>query len=123
MLRLSDARMSGTSYGACILHIAPESFVGGPLALIQNGDMIEVDIPNRSLNVDLSEAELPSAGATGLPQFPDTNAVMGICTHNISNKPIKDVISISYVQILGPPWKSQKSIENFSFAIPSKFLP
>ena len=57
MLRLSDARMSGTSYGACILHIAPESYVGGPLALIQNGDMIEVDIPNRSLNVDLSEAE------------------------------------------------------------------
>jgi dihydroxy-acid dehydratase len=57
MLRLSDARMSGTSYGACILHIAPESFVGGPLALIQNGDTIEVDIPNRILKVDLSEAE------------------------------------------------------------------
>ena len=83
MLRLSDARMSGTSYGACILHIAPEAFVGGPLALIQNGDMIEVDIPNRSLNVDLSEANLPSAGAAGLPQFPDTNAVMDICTQHI----------------------------------------
>ena len=58
MLRLSDARMSGTSYGACILHVAPESFVGGPLALIRSGDIIEVDIPARSLNVRLSDAEL-----------------------------------------------------------------
>ena len=44
MLRISDARMSGTSYGACILHVAPESFVGGPLALVQTGDEIEVDV-------------------------------------------------------------------------------
>jgi hypothetical protein len=57
-----------------------------------------------------------------LPQFPDTNAVMGTCTPNISNKQIRDVISISYVQILDHPLKSQKSIENFSFAIPPKFL-
>lgn len=58
MLRLSDARMSGTSYGACILHVAPEAYIGGPLALIRTGDIIEVDIPNRVLNVQLSEAEL-----------------------------------------------------------------
>ena len=58
MLRLSDARMSGTSYGACILHVAPESFVGGPLALIRTGDIIELDVPARSLNVRLSEDEL-----------------------------------------------------------------
>jgi dihydroxy-acid dehydratase len=58
MVRLSDARMSGTSYGACVLHVAPESFVGGPLALIQTGDIIEMDIPNRTLNVALSDAEL-----------------------------------------------------------------
>jgi dihydroxy-acid dehydratase len=58
MLRLSDARMSGTSYGACILHVAPESFIGGPLALIENGDVIEVDIPARTLNVRLSDNEL-----------------------------------------------------------------
>ncbi len=58
MLRLSDARMSGTSYGACILHVAPEAFVGGPLALIQTGDIIEVDVPNRRLDVRLTEAEL-----------------------------------------------------------------
>lgn len=58
MVRLSDARMSGTSYGACILHVAPEAFIGGPLALIETGDIIEMDIPNRTLNVALSDDEL-----------------------------------------------------------------
>ncbi len=58
MVRLSDARMSGTSYGACVLHVAPEAFVGGPLALIKTGDIIEIDIPDRRLNVRLSDAEL-----------------------------------------------------------------
>ena len=58
MIRLSDARMSGTSYGACILHVAPEAFIGGPLALIKTGDIIELDIPNRKLNVDISEDEM-----------------------------------------------------------------
>ena len=58
MVRLSDARMSGTSYGACILHVAPEAYIGGPLALIETGDMIELDVPNRILNVAVSEADL-----------------------------------------------------------------
>jgi len=58
MIRLSDARMSGTSYGACILHVAPEAYIGGPLALIKNGDIIEVDIPQRKLNVEISENEM-----------------------------------------------------------------
>ncbi|MFL2795733.1 MAG: L-arabinonate dehydratase [Paracoccaceae bacterium] len=58
MIRLSDARMSGTSYGACILHVAPEAFIGGPLALIKTGDIIRVDIPNRKLDVDVSESEM-----------------------------------------------------------------
>ena len=58
MLRLSDARMSGTSYGACVLHISPESYVGGPLALIKTGDMITVDVPNRSIRVEISDEEL-----------------------------------------------------------------
>lgn len=63
MVRLSDARMSGTSYGACILHVAPEAFIGGPLAMIRTGDIIELDIPNRSLNVALSDAELDARKA------------------------------------------------------------
>ena len=63
MVRLSDARMSGTSYGACILHVAPESFVGGPLALIRTGDIIEMDVPNRRLNVLVSDEELAARRA------------------------------------------------------------
>ncbi len=58
MLRLSDARMSGTAYGTVVLHIAPEAFVGGTLALVQDGDMIELDVPNRKLFVDVSDEEL-----------------------------------------------------------------
>jgi dihydroxy-acid dehydratase len=58
MVRLSDSRMSGTSYGACVLHVAPESYVGGPLALLRTGDLVEMDIPNRTLNMLVSDDEL-----------------------------------------------------------------
>lgn len=58
MVRISDARMSGTSYGACVLHMSPESFVGGPLALLQDGDMIALDVAARRLDVELSDAVL-----------------------------------------------------------------
>ncbi|HLX99969.1 MAG TPA: L-arabinonate dehydratase [Roseiarcus sp.] len=58
MVRVSDARMSGTSYGACVLHVAPESFIGGPLALVRDGDMIELDIPARRLSLQVSDEEL-----------------------------------------------------------------
>jgi len=58
MLRISDARMSGTSYGACVLHVAPESYVGGPLALVHDGDTIEIDIPARGLTLHVSDDEL-----------------------------------------------------------------
>jgi dihydroxy-acid dehydratase len=58
MVRISDARMSGTSYGTCILHVAPESAAGGPLALVQTGDLIQLDVPNRSLQLLVSNTEL-----------------------------------------------------------------
>ncbi|MFT8720263.1 L-arabinonate dehydratase [Acetobacter sp.] len=58
MLRLSDARMSGTSYGACVLHVAPEAYVGGPLALLKTGDIISVDVEARSISMEVSEEEL-----------------------------------------------------------------
>ncbi|MFN8004271.1 MAG: L-arabinonate dehydratase [Acidobacteriota bacterium] len=58
MVRISDARMSGTSYGACVLHVSPESFIGGPLALVQDGDVIELDVPNRKLQLHVSDEEL-----------------------------------------------------------------
>jgi len=58
MLRLSDARMSGTSYGACMLHAAPEAYIGGPLALVQTGDLITVDVPARRIHLQVSDEEL-----------------------------------------------------------------
>jgi dihydroxy-acid dehydratase len=70
MLRLSDARMSGTSYGACILHVAPEAYIGGPLALIRTGDIIEVDVPNRTLNVAITDQEMADRRAAWTPPEP-----------------------------------------------------
>ena len=58
MVRISDARMSGTSYGTCVLHVSPESFVGGPLAMVKNGDLIELDVERRELNLKVDAAEL-----------------------------------------------------------------
>jgi dihydroxy-acid dehydratase len=58
MVRISDARMSGTAYGACVLHVAPESFVGGPLAFVRDGDIIELDVPARRLSLRISDDEL-----------------------------------------------------------------
>jgi dihydroxy-acid dehydratase len=58
MLRISDARMSGTSYGACILHVAPESQIGGPLAAVQTGDLITVDVPKRLIHIHLSDEQI-----------------------------------------------------------------
>src|SRR5205814_4554918 len=54
MVRISDARMSGTAYGTCVLHVAPESFVGGPLAFVRDGDLIELDVPKRRLELKVS---------------------------------------------------------------------
>jgi len=58
MVRISDSRMSGTSYGTCVLHVAPESAVGGPLALVRTGDLIELDVKARKIHLHVSEAEL-----------------------------------------------------------------
>jgi dihydroxyacid dehydratase/phosphogluconate dehydratase len=58
MLRMSDARMSGTSYGACVLHVSPESYIGGPLALLRTGDVVSIDVDARSIRMEVSDAEL-----------------------------------------------------------------
>lgn len=70
MLRLSDARMSGTSYGACILHVAPEAYIGGPLALLRTGDIVSVDVPGRSIRMEVSEQELVRRRAAWTPPPP-----------------------------------------------------
>ncbi|HYM48738.1 MAG TPA: dihydroxy-acid dehydratase, partial [Burkholderiaceae bacterium] len=67
MLRLSDARMSGTSYGACILHASPEAYVGGPLALVKTGDRITVDVPARRIHLEVSDQELARRKAAWTP--------------------------------------------------------
>jgi dihydroxy-acid dehydratase len=70
MVRISDARMSGTSYGACVLHVAPESRVGGPLALVRDGDLITLDVPDRRLHLHVSDHELARRRAEWKPPPP-----------------------------------------------------
>jgi dihydroxy-acid dehydratase len=70
MVRISDARMSGTSYGACVLHVSPESFVGGPLALVHDGDLIELDVSGRRLSLLVSDEELARRKASWTPPKP-----------------------------------------------------
>ncbi len=67
MVRISDARMSGTAYGACVLHVSPESFVGGPLAFVQDGDLIELDVQARKLELHVSDDELDQRRAKWIP--------------------------------------------------------
>jgi dihydroxy-acid dehydratase len=70
MVRVSDARMSGTSYGACVLHVTPESFVGGPLAMVRDGDLIQLDVPARKLNLLISAEEMARRNAGWIPPKP-----------------------------------------------------
>jgi dihydroxy-acid dehydratase len=70
MVRISDARMSGTSYGACVLHVSPESYIGGPLAFVRDGDLIELDVPTRQLNLRVSGEELAKRRAAWIKPEP-----------------------------------------------------
>jgi len=67
MVRISDARMSGTSYGTCVLHVCPEAAVGGPLALVKDGDLISLDLPNRTLTLEVTDEELARRRAAWSP--------------------------------------------------------
>jgi len=78
MLRISDARMSGTSYGACVLHVAPESHIGGPLALVKDGDLISLDVPARKLELKVSEAELAKRQAAWVAPAPHFTRGFGV---------------------------------------------
>jgi len=68
MVRISDSRMSGTNYGTCVLHVSPESFVGGPLALLKEGDMVDLDVPARQLNMRVRDEELARRRADWQPK-------------------------------------------------------
>ena len=67
MVRISDARMSGTGFGAVVLHVAPESAIGGPLALVETGDRIRLDTAGRRLDLLVGDEELATAGGRGQP--------------------------------------------------------
>ena len=73
MVRISDARMSGTAYGAVVLHVSPESAIGGPLALVKDGDMIELDVEARRLHLDVSDTELVARRAKWQPPAPHSD--------------------------------------------------
>lgn len=74
MVRISDARMSGTAYGTVVLHTSPEAATGGPLAVVRSGDYIELDVPNRRIHLDISEEELAARLAAWTPshEVPDS---------------------------------------------------
>lgn len=78
MLRISDARMSGTSYGACVLHVTPESHVGGPLALVKDGDVVAIDIEARSINMLVSDEELAKRKAAWVKPIPKFTRGYGV---------------------------------------------
>ena len=95
MVRISDARMSGTSYGACVLHVAPESFVGGPLALVRDGDIIELDVPERRLSLRVDDEELVAAARrVDAAAKSSTRAGSDDCTRFTSPRPIGAATSI-----------------------------
>ena len=69
MVRISDARMSGTAFGTIVVHVTPESAIGGPLALVRNGDRIRLDVPNRRLDLLVDEKELAARAASTTPHM------------------------------------------------------
>ena len=103
MLRISDGRMSGTSYGACILHVAPESFVGGPLALVETGDEIEVDAAQRRLHLHVSDEELAPRRAAWVALPPRYERGYGRMFQGISVKRTTAATSISSSTALEAP--------------------
>lgn len=73
MVRISDARMSGTAYGTVVLHTSPEAARGGPLAVVRTGDMIDLDVPNRRLHLDITDEELAARLADWTPRVERPN--------------------------------------------------
>jgi L-arabonate dehydrase len=84
MVRISDARMSGTAYGTVVLHIAPEAAAGGPLALVEEGDMIELDVKGRRLHLDVSEEVLASRRAKWAPVAPPTSGYQSLYINHVN---------------------------------------
>jgi dihydroxy-acid dehydratase len=82
LLRISDARMSGTAYGACVLHVSPESAVGGPLALVRDGDLIEVNVAHRRIHWHVSESEAAARRKEWKPPSPRFHRGYGLLSQS-----------------------------------------
>ena len=95
MVRISDARMSGTAYGTVVLHVCPEAAVGGPLALVQDGDLIELDVAARRLHLDVSDEELARRRAAWQPPAPAATAATSRSTSSTCSRPTKAPTSTS----------------------------
>jgi len=88
MVRISDARMSGTAYGTCVLHVAPESFAGGPLALVATGDLITLDVEGRRLDLNVPEEELAARRSSWVPrEFPATRGYARLFATHVTQAP------------------------------------
>ena len=93
MVRISDARMSGTSYGTCVLHVCPESHVGGPLGLVRDGDLIRLDAAARRLDLLVDDAEMAARRAPGRRRPRTTSAATARCSRRTCCRPTKDATS------------------------------
>jgi dihydroxy-acid dehydratase len=88
MVLISDARMSGTAYGTCVLHVAPESFKGGPLALVQSGDLVTLDVPSRRLDLQVPVEELAARRSSWVPRdFPATRGYERLFASHVTQAP------------------------------------
>ena len=104
MLRLSDARMSGTSYGACILHVAPEAYIGGPLALVQTGDIISLDVDKRThRHGRVRRGAGHAAAPPGSSPSRASSAAMAGCSPGTSGRPTRAATSTSSRPSFGAP--------------------
>lgn len=107
MLRISDARMSGTSYGACVLHVAPEAYIGGPLGLVKTGDSISVDVAARTIHLEVSDEELAARRAAYQPPKPRYERGYGwIFTRHIQQADVGcdfDFLQTSFGKAAGEP--------------------
>ena len=95
MVRICDGRMSGTHYGTCILHVAPEAAVGGPLGLLKTGDLVELDVEAAASTCGSMWPNWNAAGRSGSRLLPSTDAPLRRCTSAMSRRPMKAATSTS----------------------------
>ena len=121
MVRISDARMSGTAYGTVVLHASPRSRAGGPLALVQTGDMVTLNVPKRLLQLDVDDNTLAARRANWTsPPLPDRGWLS--FTSNMSSKQTRAQISISSWERADRTWRATR-IEHSRGAFVLRSIP